>query len=230
MYCPKPGFSFVGADYSQLEARILAAISGDTVLLADCDAGIHARNAERLRVDKTRAKNGFYGWSYLGGAGTLQNTFKARGFAVTKRECEDLLRGFDTIYNVAASARQQILAEAQARRYVQNPFGLRRYFPNAKWPAPAAMSTHIQSTGAIMMWTILPALEQVYADNGGQLLLTVHDDVLGEVPSERKDATMRAVVEVMEQEFPEVAAGFRCPVTPKTSDLSWGEMQDVSLR
>lgn len=227
MYCPSPGHVFVGADYSQLEARILAWLSGDKVLLEDCDAGIHARNAERLGVDKTRAKNGFYGWGYLAGAKTLQNTFAAKGFKIPMKECEALLAGFDNVYKTAASFRKEILSEAQARRYVQNPFGLRRYFPHAKWPAPSAMSTHIQSTGAIMMWRILPQLEQAALSFGGRLLLSVHDDILMEVPEDATQKALAGIVEIMEQKFPEVAPGFYCPVTPKYSDVSWGDMQDV---
>lgn len=229
MYCPGDGLCFVGADYAQLEARILAGLSGDTVLMADCDAGIHARNAERLGVTKTLAKNGFYGWGYLAGARTLQNTFAAKGITISQRDCDSLLAGFDRTYNIAASYRHQQLAIAQAQRYVQNPFGLRRYFPHQKFPAPAAMSTLIQSTGAIMMWHILPELERAAESFDGKLLLTVHDDVMLEVPLEHQSEALHAVKDIMEQEFPQVAPGFKVPVTPKTSAISWGEMEDVAL-
>lgn len=229
MYCPSEGQCFVGADYSQLEARILGGLSGDQTLLGDCDAGIHTRNAERLGVDKTRAKNGFYGWGYLAGAKTLQNTFAGKGFKLSQRDCQQLLDGFDSTYHVAASYRHQQLAIAQAQRYVQNPFGLRRYFPHQKFPAPAAMSTLIQSTGAIMMWHILPELERAALSLNGKLLLTVHDDVMLEVPLEHQSEALRAVKDIMEQEFPQVAPGFKVPVTPKTSTISWGEMQDVAI-
>jgi DNA polymerase-1 len=238
MYVPTDGFCYVGADYSQLEARILAAMSGDDVLLADCNGSegtsIHERNAKRLGVDKVRAKNGFYGWSYLAGAKTLQNTFSARGFRVAMKECEALLEGFDKVYTKAASFRKQVLAEAQARRYVQNPFGLRRYFPHAKWPAPSAMSTHIQSTGAIMMWRILPQLEQVAKNFDGNMLLSVHDDILMEVPIEHANKALASIQQVMEQRFHEVAPDFYCPVQLKdsladdgTTITSWGELRDV---
>jgi DNA polymerase-1 len=227
MYCPKPGFSFVGADYSQLEARILAWLSGDTVLLGDCDAGIHARNAERLHIDNTRAKNGFYGWGYLAGARTLQNTFAAKGFRLTQSECQALLDGFDKAYAKAAAFRHEALNIAQAQRYVQNPFGLRRYFPHQKFPAPSAMSTLIQSTGAIMMWRILPQLHAAALSFSGDLLLTVHDDVLMEVPHEHEDAALHAVKDIMEQKFPEVHPDCFIPAQTKLSRLSWGEMHNV---
>ena len=229
MYCPSPGMCFVGADYSQLEARILAALSGDTVLLSDCDAGIHDRNATRLGVDKVRAKNGFYGWGYLAGPRTLQATFAGRGFKVSQKECEQLLSGFDSAYSVAAAFRHSALAIAKAQRYVQNPFGLRRYFPHQTFPAPSAMSTLIQSTGAIMVWKIIPALRRAMESLGGKLLLTVHDDFLAEVPLEHRDEGLLAMKDIMEQRFPEVAPDFWVPAQPKTSPSSWGEMTDALI-
>ena len=227
IYIPSDGMVFVGADYSQLEARILAALSGDTTLLADCDAGIHARNAERLGVDKTRAKNGFYGWSYMAGARTLYNTFLAKGYKVPMADCEGLLAGFDKAYHKAARFRQDAIELARRMRYVQNGFGLRRYFPQKDFPAPSAMSTLIQSTGAMMMWHIIPMLAQRMAELGGSLLLTVHDDVLAEVPAESAHYALGFIQAVMEQEFSQVAPGFRCPVTPKMSTTNWGDMQEM---
>lgn len=226
MYVPSTGMAFVGADYAQLEARILGWLAGDNQLLSDCDGDIHARNAERLGIDKVRAKNAFYGWGYLAGARTLQSTFAGRGFKLTVAECEELLRGFDAAYPRAAAFRRAALAEAQAQRFVVNPFGLRRYFPHAKFPAPSAMSTLIQSTGAIMMWKILPQLEKALDACQGRLLLSVHDDIMGEVPVGTEHAALDAIREIMEQSFPEVAPGFHVPVTLKSSGTSWGEMHE----
>lgn len=228
MYIPSDGMCFVGADYAQLEARILAWLAGDQVLLSDCDGDLHNRNAERLGVDKTRAKNAFFGWGYLAGARTLQLTFAGKGFKVSQAECEALLLGFDKSYSKAASYRKSALAIMQAQRYVQNPFGLRRYFPHSKFPAPAAMSTLIQSTGAIMMWRITPQLEAAIESLGGRLLLTTHDDILGELPTEKAGEGVRAIQETMEQVFEEVAPGFKVPARPQFSATSWGDMKEVA--
>jgi len=229
IYCPSAGMCFVGADFAQQEARILGWLSGDRVLLEDCNGDIHSRNAERLGIDKVRAKNAFYGWSYLAGGRTLQNTFAAKGYKLSLAECDALLAGFDRTYSAAAGYRHRVLATAQAQRYVENPFGLRRYFPHQKFPAPSAMSTLIQSTGAIMLWTMLPQLERLASGFNGNLLLTVYDDVLMEVPVEHETAALAGIVDIMQQEFPEIAPGFTCPANPKSSRISWGEMTDVRV-
>lgn len=229
IYIPSRGMVFVGGDYSQLEARILGGLSGDQKLTAACDFGIHAYNANRLKVDKTRAKNGFYGWSYLAGPKTLYNTFISYGYKVPMADCENLLAGFDSEYAVAAAFRQRALVLARSRRFVENPFGLRRYYPHETFPAPSAASTLIQSSGAMMMWIIIPQLAEALKSLGGRLLLTVHDDVLGEVPRENKDKALRALKEIMEQPFDQIAPGWKCPAQAKWSDQSWGEMEEVDV-
>lgn len=228
MYIPDEGMCFVGADYSQLEARILAALSGDDVLQAACDGGIHDRNAELLGVDKVRAKNAFYGWGYLAGPRTLSSTFQARGYRISESECKVLLGGFDRIYSKASNFRQEALALAKSQRFVQNPFGFRRYFPQRSFPAPSAMSTLIQSTGAFMMWSIMRELDEAFRALDGRLLLMVHDDTMGQVPLERKDEALHAVKEIMERKFECVAPGFSVPVSLKYSPLSWGDMEELS--
>ena len=229
MYVPRPGFVFVGADYSQLEARILAGYSGDEALKAACDAGIHVVNAARLGVTRVLAKNGFYGWSYLAGAATLQNTYRGAGVKISRTECQTLLDSFDKEYKIAAGFRIEALNRFKALGYVENGFGLRRYFPQLKFPAPAAMATMIQSTGAMMMWKTLPQHEAASKALGGNILLMVHDDVLWEVPAENETAALYALRNIMTREFPEVAPGFSVPVTLKRSASSWGELEEVQL-
>ena len=227
IYIPDEGMCFIGADYSQLEARILAGLSGDDALQAACEGGIHDRNAELLGVDKVRAKNGFYGWSYLAGARTLQNTFKQNGYKLKLEECQALLDGFNSLYQKAAGYRVAELAVARSKRYIENPFGLRRYFPHQTFPAPDAMATKIQSTGAIMMWTIIPQMTKAAESFNGNLLLSVYDDALWQVPLEHKDAALEALTDIMQQEFNEVAPGFRVPVSKKWSPTSWGAMEEL---
>lgn len=228
MYIPDEGMCFVGADYSQLEARILAALSGDDALQAACDGGIHDRNAELLGVDKVRAKNAFYGWGYLAGPRTLANTFQAKGFHIGEPECRALLTGFDRIYSRASNFRQEALALAKSQRFVQNPFGFRRYFPQRDFPAPSAMSTLIQSTGAFMMWSIMQELDAAFRSLDGRLLLMVHDDTMGQVPLDRKDEALQAVKDIMERKFDCVAPSFSVPVSLKYSPKSWGDMEEIS--
>jgi len=87
------------------------------------------------------------------------------------------------------------------------------------------MATHIQSSGAMMMWHTLKQHQSAARSFGGDILLMVHDDVLWEVPIEAEAAAVAALTEIMTQPFNQVAPGFRCPITPKTSHSSWGELK-----
>ena len=222
MYVPKPGHCFIVADFGSLEARLLAAFSGDKVLEAAIREDLHAFNSARLGVDRTRAKNGFYGWSYMAGPKTLYNTFIGKGYKVPMKECEALLNGFDTQFSVAAKWRQRLINEAAALRYVQNPFGLRRYFPQQEFPVTRVVNTYIQSSGAFMMWRILPELDEAMSSIGAELLLMVHDNIVAEVPLDKREVAMAFVERIMTQEFPEIAPGWSCPVDVKWSTDSWG--------
>jgi DNA polymerase-1 len=189
-----------------------------------CNNGIHDVNAAKLGITKTLAKNAFYGWSYLAGARTLHFTFKGKGIHVPIARCQELLDSFDREYRIAAGFRAATIELARNHRYVENGFGLRRYFPQLTFPAPAAMATHIQSSGAMMMWHTLKQHQDAARGLGGDILLMVHDDVLWEVPIEAEAQAVQALTDIMTQPFDQVAPGFRCPITPKSSRSSWGEL------
>lgn len=222
MYVPSAGCCFVGADYSSLEARIFAYASGDSLLIEAVNDDIHSVNMARLGVDRTRAKNGFYGWGYGAGARTLNSSFIKNGYRVPIKECQALIDGFNSSYKVATSWRMHLIQEAVARRYVENPFGFKRYFPQREFPVTKVANTWIQSTGAFMVWTLLKELAEELQSIGWELLLMVHDSVLAEGPIESRDKAARVIKRHMEQVFDCIKPGFYCPVELKWSDVSWG--------
>lgn len=218
----RKGYVVWEVDYTAFEARILAALSQDTELQRAIDEGLHKHNMELLGVDKTRAKNGFYGWSYGAGAPTLRKTFRLKGFDVPLRDCKSMLRSFDKKYHKAAEWRDGQIALARQRYYVENPFGLRRYF-YTKSAGTAPSNTPIQSTAAIIMWKVAPELERVCEEHGALLTGMVHDSFEGECKREGLGNFERDVRRVMEREFPEVGPGFRVPIEFKHGP-SWGEV------
>lgn len=220
--CRKKNHVFVEADFTAFEARILAALSKDDALKKAIDKGLHKTNMELIKVDKTRAKNGFYGWSYGAGAKTLQRTFKLKGFDISYKECRAMLNGFDTHYEKAAAWRDGQIALAKSRFYVENPFGLRRYF-YTKSAGTAPANTPIQSTAAMIMWALMPAIEATALQHNGLLVGMVHDSVEFEIPSEHLESFKENLTSVMEQEFSNIEPGFHVPIEIKVG-LSWGEV------
>lgn len=220
-----PTSVLVELDYSQIEARIMAALGGDEALQAAIDAGLHNYNMQMLGVDKTRAKNGFYGWAYGAGPRTLQRTFIGAGYNISYQDCKQLLLQFNQIFSKTAAWRQAVVSAMAASRYVANPFGRRRYFYAGLGDATAAMDFLPQSTAASIMWRILPGVEKTATSFGGHLLATIHDSVLVELPLATLREGAAAIREEMEREWPQISPGFKVPVAMKTGP-SWGEMSE----
>jgi uracil-DNA glycosylase family 4 len=229
-----PSMVLLARDYSQIEARVIAQLSGDEVLQHAIEMGLHTANAAAMGIDKTRAKNAFFGWAYGVGKRTLHNTFVAKGFPIPEAECGLLLSGFDRRFNKAAAWRNRITSEVKSRYYLTNAFGRRRYFMGSSRDntaegaagskgIPAAFDFHPQSDAADIMWTILRQLDDALRGTGANLLATVHDEVLAEVPRGQLAQTDSIMCEVMEQTWPELE-GLVVPTEAEIGE-NWGEMK-----
>lgn len=229
MYIPEVDHCFIVADYGSLEARLLAALCGDTVLAADLAGDLHRVNSELLGIDRVSAKMSFYGWAYGQGEKSLYNAYKKAGYNIPTKVCKELLESFETKYKIATNWRFELAKKAEALRYVVNPFKYRRYFPELEFPRTKVLNTFIQSTGALMMWYRLGLLDQRMTNLGAELLLMVHDNVVVECPTEMNLEVARCIKETMEAPFHEIAPGFSCPVDIKWSTKSWGELEKLDV-
>jgi DNA polymerase-1 len=223
MYVPHDeSMVLVAADWSQIEARILAQLSGDEELKRAIEMGLHTSNAAAMGIDKTRAKNGFYGWAYGAGKRTLHNTFVGKGFNVRESECGDMLAGFDRRFFKAAAHRRRIALEVATRYYLTNAFGRRRYFLGGGADTPAALNFDPQSDTADISWAVLRLIADRFRGTGAEILSIVHDEVLTESPRGDVAQTVGILKEVMEQPWAELG-GLSVPVEIKVGE-SWGEM------
>jgi uracil-DNA glycosylase family 4 len=222
MYIPHNGYrQLLAADFSQIEARIIAQLADDDELKAAIHEGLHESNQKAMGVDKTRAKNGFYGWAYGAGKRTLSRTFISKGYEVNEKDCADLLAGFDRRFKKTAAFRRRISTEVSSTYHLTNPFGARRYFMGGGSDVPAALDYLPQSSAAYIMWRILRQLEDRMRGHDAQLLATVHDEVLTETND--RPRTIEVMRDVMEQPWPELG-GLVIPIEFKTGP-NWGEME-----
>jgi DNA polymerase-1 len=227
MYIPhRDGMTLVECDYSQIEMRVMASLSGDKVLLAALEGDLHARTMELLGCDRTRAKNFTYALAYGGGARTITAVLNNKGSKTTEAEVKRYMAAYAAGYKGFWEWRQHVVRCVETDYYLRNPFGRRRYFYQGGKDAPAALDFIPQSTAADIMWSVLAPLECAVAAVGGSLLATVHDSVLGEFPRGAVGRGMKAMQEVMQQTFDCVAPGFWVPVAAKVGE-NWGEMLAV---
>jgi uracil-DNA glycosylase family 4 len=213
------------ADYSQIELRVAASLSGDEGMLEALKGDLHSRTMELLNCDRTRAKNVMYGTLYGAGPRKLVQVLRQKGFDITEAEAKELQNALARAYPRLWEWRQKVVNDVAANYYLTNPFGRRRYFLRGAEDAPAAIDFLPQSTAADVLWRVLTPLEAALGEIGGALLTVVHDSVLAEVPATLVAAGAGALKRVMEQEFPEVAPGFMVPVNIKTGS-NWGSMED----
>src|SRR5436309_1678493 len=210
-----PGHRLVSADYSQIELRVLAHLSGDQALIDAFASGedIHARTAAEVFADRPPAEGRRlakvlnYGIVYGMGAARA-----ARELGVSQAEAAAYIARYLGRYPGVRAFIDATIAEARARGYVNTVLGRRRYLPElgARDPAVrqfaerAATNTPIQGSAADLIKLAMLEVRRRLATAGGgaRLLLQVHDELLLEVPADRLAAVESAVRDAMERVFP----------------------------
>ncbi|MGQ9902240.1 MAG: DNA polymerase I [Fimbriimonadales bacterium] len=235
------GYLLLSLDYSQIELRILAHMSGDPALVAAFERGedIHTATASILfgiapdQVDKElrrRAKTVNYAVLYgMSDYGLSQEL--GIGVGEAKAIIEQYFQRFPQI----KAFTQSILEEARARGFVRTLLGRKRYMPelhsanrNERLAAErAAINMPFQGTAADIMKLAmirvhrrLPMLEPA-----ARMLLQVHDELLLETPDSRAGvaAVAKAVRAEMESAYP-----LRVPLTVEAKvGANWRDMDTV---
>jgi DNA polymerase I len=212
-----PGSVLVGADYSQIELRIMAHLSGDPNLIAAFEAGedVHANTARRIfgisgELDpaiRARAKIVNFGIMYGMGARSLSQQMK-----IPLTEAQDFIRGYFRVFAGVREYLDRQVEEARRRGYIQTVFGRRRYLPALMGPPSAqralaervAINAPIQGSAAdlmkLAMIRVHRALKSMHPS--ARLLLQVHDELLIECPAEVSDAVAERVRAEMEGGHP----------------------------
>ena len=213
-FIPDDGFLFYGADYSQVELRILAHFSGDEPLVEAFREGIdvHKQTAsvifgvplEQVTAEQRgQAKTINFATLYGQGAFSL-----ARQLGIDRDEAKAFIDQYFTRFRGVRSYLDDQIARAREVGFVETLMGRRRYVPELRarnWNVRqfgerVAQNTPIQGTAADIikraMIDVSDALKA--ADSGTRLLLQVHDELLFEVPKGEEDAVAELVISRME--------------------------------
>jgi DNA polymerase-1 len=199
-FVPKPGCVFVSADYSQIDLRVMAHLSGDKTLVEAFNIGedIHVRtatevlgvtpdqvNAEARRQAKVINFGIIYGMGPQRLAGEL-------GIALP--EASDYIkRYFERLPGVRAWLDDTVRI-ARTTGYVTTMYGRRRYLPELNAPMGGAraqaeriaINTPIQGTAADLIKLAMIRLDKALRERGlgARMILQVHDELLLEAPKE----------------------------------------------
>jgi DNA polymerase-1 len=214
-FVPAPGWRLISADYSQIELRVLAHLSGDAALIDAFtrDEDIHARTAADVfgalpaAEGRRLAKVINYGIVY--GMGPSR---AARELGVPTAAAQAYIDGYFARYAGIRAFLDATVAEARERGYVTTVLGRRRYLPELgardaavrQFAERAATNTPIQGSAAdLIKLAMLEVRRRLRAVGcGGRMLLQVHDELVLEAPADAATAVAEAVRGAMEGVFP----------------------------
>lgn len=210
-----PGYAIVSADYSQIELRVLAHLSGDERLVEAFRTGqdIHTRTAmeifdleesEVTREHRTRAKAVNFGVIYGQGESGL-----SKSLGISREEAGRFIAAYFRRYEGVRRFMDSTLEAARAGEAVRSLLGRRRLLPDIRSGNRArrfaaeriAMNMPIQGSAADLLKLAMLALSTP-ATPGTRMVLTVHDELVFEVPLDEVPEATRVIREKMENVYP----------------------------
>jgi DNA polymerase-1 len=218
-----PGHVLISADYSQIEFRVLAHLAEEDVLIEAFQAGADFHEQTALRLfgansgrDKHQlratAKMVNYAVLYGKTAFTL-----AKDINVSTQAAQEFIDAYFAGFPRVRGFIDRTLADARASGYVQTLYGRRRLVPELnsrngqmRSAAERAATNHpIQGTAADIMKRAMIVVDQAIAPmKDVRMILTVHDELLFEVPRERAEEVSAVVQDAMQH-----AATLNVPLT-----------------
>jgi len=236
-FVAKPGFQLVGFDYSQIELRLAAHMSGDKKMIAAFKnkEDIHTATAAEINqvslADVTRnmrreAKAINFGILYGQGPHGLSQTA-----GIPYWQAQEFIAKYFTAYPSIKKMVAGFIKEAQTTGYALTLFGRRRPLPEINSSVPMvrksaermAINTPLQGTAADI---IKVAMIRVAALIKGQeeeirLLLQVHDELIFEIKKDKISSYSPQIKKIMENILP-----LRAPlIVEETSGDNWGDLK-----
>ena len=230
-FIPEDGCLFFSADYSQIELRVMAHLSGDKHMIEAFEHGydIHAATAAKIygkdmkdvtRDERTKAKRANFGIIY-----GITVFGLAERLGIDRNEAKQLFDGYFTTFPQVYDYMEQAKATAREQGYVETFFHRRRYLPDINsrnatvrgFAERNAINAPIQGSAAdIIKVAMIRIYERFKRENiQSKMILQVHDELNFSVLPEEKEQVERIVMEEMQNAYP-----LRVPLI---ADGGWGK-------
>lgn len=215
MFAPSsPGWSILAADYSQIELRVLAHISGDARMKEAFvnDMDIHTKTAMDVfgvaaeAVDanmRRQAKAVNFGIVY-----GISDFGLSNNLGIARKQAAEFIEQYLDVFSGVRQFMEDIKAQARRDGYVTTLLGRRRYLPEIhasnfnlrSFAERTAMNTPIQGTAADIIKLAMVRLDERMREAGvaSRMLLQVHDELVFEVPPDELEMMRALVRETME--------------------------------
>ena len=213
VFVPKDGFVFLDADYSQIELRVLAHLSGDERLIEAYRSAqdIHAITASQVfhipldevtPLQRRNAKAVNFGIVYGISAFGL-----SEDLSISRKEALEYINCYFETYPQVKSYLDNLVKEAKETGYAVTMFGRRRPVPELKsgnfmqrsFGERVAMNSPIQGTAADIIKIAMIRVDKRLREEGlrSRLILQVHDELLLETATEEEPAVKKLLAEEM---------------------------------
>lgn len=229
-FIPEEGCLFFSADYSQIELRVMAHLSGDENMQEAFREGydIHAATAAKIyhetmdsvtRDQRTRAKRANFGIIY-----GITVFGLAERLDISRKEAAELIDGYFATFPKVAEYMEQAKETAREKGYAETLMHRRRYLPDITshnatvrgFAERNAINAPIQGTAAdIIKIAMVRIYDRFKRENiRSKMLLQVHDELNFSVYPDEKERVERIVLEEMQSAYP--------LDVPLVADCGWG--------
>lgn len=213
VFVPKEGYVFLDADYSQIELRVLAHMSGDETLIRAYQEGqdIHRITASEVfhipydevtSRDRSNAKAVNFGIIYgMSGFGLSQD------LNITKKEADEYIKKYFARFPKIKDFMDELVAFGKEKGYVETLFHRNRPIPELKssnfmqrsFGERIAMNSPIQGTAADIIKIAMNRVNETLKEKKlkSQLILQIHDELLIETHKDEVEAVRKILEEEM---------------------------------
>lgn len=216
-FIPSDGNVFFSADYSQIELRLVADLSGDTTMInafadghdihAITAAKIYHESLDSVTADQRRkAKTANFGILYGISAFGLSERL-----AIPRTEAKMLIDGYFSTFPGVRSYIDKSIADAKEKGYVTTLYGRRRMLPDINsrnavvrsFSERNAINAPIQGTAADIMKIAMIAISRQFEDEGikSKMILQVHDELNFDVLPDELEKVRQIVITEMESAY-----------------------------
>ncbi len=213
VFVPKAGCVFMDADYSQIELRVLAHMSGDGQLIEayHMDQDIHRITASKVfhtpfeevtDLQRRNAKAVNFGIVY-----GISSFGLSQDLSISKKEAAEYIEQYFATYPGVKEFLDRLVAEAKKSGYITTMFGRRRPIPELKssnfmqrsFGERVAMNSPIQGTAADIIKIAMIRVWKALRESGlkSRLILQVHDELVIETYLEEEEAVRKILAENM---------------------------------
>ena len=230
-FVPEPGCLFFSADYSQIELRIMAHLSGDENMIEAFREGFDIHRATAAKIwkedmkdvtdaQRKKAKQANFGIIY-----GITTYGLAQRMGIDNREARQIIDDYFATFPKVHAYMQQAIDTARQKGYAETIFGRRRYLPDINsrngtvrgFAERNAINAPIQGSEADIIKIAMIRIHDRFEREGirSKMILQVHDELNFSVYPEEKESVERIVLEEMQ--------GACALKVPLVADAGWGK-------